>query len=176
LKQAEPFIGRLKVTLKRPGRPKAFYFEDHYPALVVSEILSTRYAGEVFHGYETINLRFAELESILSVQQMGWKAALEYSKGVYLITDSKNGKKYIGAAYGVAGLWSRWACYVRTGHGYTDDLTRIIHKHSLEYARKNFRFSLLEYFPMRTEDYVVIGRETYWKDVLMTRQYGYNKT
>jgi hypothetical protein len=176
LKEAEPFIGRLKVILKRPGRPKAFYFEDHYSALVVSEILPTRYDGEAFPGYDAINLRFAELESIFSVPRLDWKAALEYSKGVYLITDIRNGQKYVGAAYGDAGLWSRWACYVRTGHGYADDLTRIINKHSLEYARKNFRFALLEYFPMRTEDRAVTGRETYWKDVLMTRQYGYNKT
>ena len=93
-----------------------------------------------------------------------------------MITDISNGKRYVGSAYGVTGLWSRWASYVGTGHGHTDDLTQIIATYGLDYARRNFRFALLEHRTMKTDDLVIIQREKYWKDVLLTRsEYGYNK-
>jgi len=116
------------------------------------------------------------LESIFAIQRADWKAALENTKGVYLITDTSNNKRYVGAAYGVTGLWSRWGCYIYTGHGYNDELTKVIKKHGIDYARKHFRFALLEQRTMKTDDLVIIERETYWKNVLLTREpHGYNK-
>jgi hypothetical protein len=48
--------------------------------------------------------------------------------------------------------------------------------HGIDYAQQHFRFALLEQRTMKTDDLVVIERETYWKNVLMTRApYGYNK-
>ena len=105
-----------------------------------------------------------------------WKAALENVKGVYLITDKSNGKRYVGSAYGGSGIWSRWACYVGTGHGWNDELTKLIKQEGIEYARKHFQISLLEYRAMKTDDNTIIERECYWKDVLLSRgQFGYNK-
>ena len=92
-----------------------------------------------------------------------------------MIVDKSNGKKYIGSAYGQFGIWSRWACYIGTGHGWNDELTRLISKKSIDYARKNFKFSLLEYRSMNTDDKVIISRESYWKDILLSRRFGYNK-
>ena len=176
LEESKPFMGRLKVALKRPGRAKAVNFENHYFQLVVSEILPESYTGEAFGGYDAIDVRFSMLERIIAIQRQDWKTALENAKGVYLITDTSNGKRYVGSAYGVTGIWSRWGIYVGTGHGYTDDLTQIIAAHGLDYARRNFRFSLLEHRTMKTDDNVIIQREKYWKDVLLTRgEYGYNK-
>ena len=46
----------------------------------------------------------------------------------------------------------------------------------MEYARKNFRFAMLESINMKTDDDVVIRREQHWKRVLLTQgDYGYNK-
>jgi hypothetical protein len=46
----------------------------------------------------------------------------------------------------------------------------------IKYARTFFRFALLEYFPMKTDDEHVFAREAYWKAVLSSRgQYGYNE-
>jgi hypothetical protein len=105
-----------------------------------------------------------------------FKAALENVKGVYLITDTSNGKRYVGSAYDGAGVWSRWECYAGTGHGYTDELMQLIATSGLDHARQNFRFALLEYQSMRTDDNIVIEREQYWKRVLLSRgDYGYNK-
>ena len=115
------------------------------------------------------------LETIFAIQRADWKAALENAKGVYLITDTSNGKRYVGSAYGMTGIWSRWACYIGTGHGNNDDLTRVIKENGIEYARKHFRFALLEHRTPKTDDNILIAREQYWKSVLLSRQYGYNK-
>jgi hypothetical protein len=176
LPEYEPFVGRLKIALKRPGRARAVNFENHYTGLIVSEILPEPYTGESFHGYDDIDLGFPMLENLISQQRPDWKTALENTKGVYLITDTSNGKRYIGSAYGVAGIWSRWECYIGTGHGYNDELTAIINRNGLDYARKNFSFALLDYYSMKTDDDTIIKREQYWKRILMSRgQYGYNK-
>lgn len=176
LEESQPFIGRMKISLKRPSRAKALNFENHYKDLVVAEITPTPYAGEAFGGYDQIDVGFRTLETIFTIQRPDWKAALENAKGVYLITDTSNGKRYVGSAYGVTGLWSRWACYVGTGHGYNDELTRVIAKSGIGHARQYFRFALLEHRTMKTDDNVIIQREQYWKSVLLTRgEYGYNK-
>lgn len=176
LKDSQSLIGRLKVRLKRPGRAKAFNFENHYRQIVVSEITPSPYSGEAFPGYEQIDVTFPALETIYSVQRPDWKAALENVKGVYLITDVGNGKRYVGSAYGGTGIWSRWSCYVQTGHGYNDELTRLIKTAGIEYARQRFRFTLLEYRPMKTDDIAIIQREQFWKVVLLTRgEHGYNQ-
>jgi len=172
---SKPFIGRLKLSLKRPSRSKAVNFENHYAKLVVAEILPSAYSGEAFCGFEKIDIGFSMLETIMMSQRPDWKAALQNAKGIYLITDVNNGKRYVGAAYGSTGIWSRWECYIGTGHGYNDELKRILQKHSREYAKKNFKFALLEYFTPKTEDNIVIDREIFWKNVLLSREYGYNK-
>jgi hypothetical protein len=176
LDESLPYIGRLKVILKRPGRAKVMNLENYYHKFTVSEILPHPYTGEAFCGYDSINIAFSMLESVFAIQRADWKAALENTKGVYLITDTSNGKRYVGAAYGVTGIWSRWGSYIFTGHGYTDELTKLIATHGLDYARQHFRFALLEQRTMKTDDLVIIQRERYWKDVLLTREpYGYNK-
>lgn len=96
-------------------------------------------------------------------------------KGVYLIIDRSNGKMYVGSAYGDSGIWSRWVCYVETGHGWNDELTKLINTDGIDYARKNFQFSILEFRSMRTDDQVIIEREQYWKRVFQTNVFGYNK-
>jgi hypothetical protein len=142
----------------------------------VSELLKEPYTGERFPGYEDINCDFGTLEVVFRTSRPDWKAALENIKGVYLIADKSNGKKYVGSAYGEFGIWSRWQCYVNTGHGWNDELTQLIEREGIEYARQNFRVSLLEYRPARTDDEVIIAREVFWKEALLSRApLGYNK-
>ncbi len=172
----EPFIGRLKLKWKRTGRAKSRRLENCISEFEVSEILREKYTGEVFCGYEKICHDFHILESIFISSKPDWKAALENVKGVYLIMDKSNGKKYIGSAYGATGIWSRWSCYIGNGHGHNDELTQLIKEKGKDYARENFKFSLLEYRPMKTDDIDVIARELYWKKVFLSRgEFGYNK-
>lgn len=173
--QFSSLIGRLKIKWKRSGRAKSRNLETLIEHFDVSEILKEPYSGEQFCGYENINHDFEILENIFAHSKSDWKAALENVKGVYLIFDKSNGKKYVGSAYGDMGIWARWSTYMTTGHGYNDELTKVINKKGLDYARENFRLSLLEYRPMKTDDDKIIERENYWKEALLSRgKFGYN--
>lgn len=179
--EGKPFIGRLKLLSESPpGATRAIRvnFENHYDGrypLQVTEVLREPYSGQAFPGYENIDLAFAELETLVRNDRPDWKAALENAKGVYLITDtsSRTPRQYVGSAYGEDGIWSRWRNYVETGHGGNAELKDLVE--DLDYCRASFRFALLEYLPSRAEDDAVIARETYWKQVLMTREYGLNR-
>lgn len=169
-------VGRLKIFLPRPGRARSVKLENYYNQMYVSELLKEPYTGAKFPGYEDINCDFVTLETVFRMGRPDWKAALENVKGVYLIADKSNGKKYVGSAYGEAGIWSRWQSYINTGHGWNDELTQLIEREGIEYARQNFRVSLLEYRPARTDDQLIIAREVFWKEALLTRvPLGYNK-
>ncbi len=115
--KGKDLIGRLKITAKL-SRGRAFNLETVYNRLSVCEILRESYSGEFFCGYENISQDFFMLEVIFKNERTNWKSALENIKGVYVITDKKTGKKYIGSAYGDTGIWSRWASYMKTGHGW----------------------------------------------------------
>lgn len=174
----EKFRGRLLVSFHRYKglRGRSYNLENHIDNFEVKELFPQPYMGEHFCGYEHINHDFPSLELVFKNEAKDWKGALSNIKGVYLIIDKSNGKKYVGSAYGGSGIWSRWACYIGTGHGWNDELTRIIRKKGMDYARKNFKFSLLDIMNMKTPDELVIARESYWKNVLLARgQHGYNK-
>ena len=96
-------------------------------------------------------------------------SALESMKGIYLISDIKTGKHYVGSAYGDQGIWSRWCAYVGSGHGGNLELRALVTDPNLAYCRANFRFALLEHRPSRTEDKTIIDRESFWKRILLTR-------
>ena len=176
--QYKELIGRLVVDFYRYQglRGRAFIFANYINDMTVSEITEKPYGGIDFPGYENILLPFDMLELLVLNQKQDWITALGNVKGVYVICDKSNGKKYVGSAYNGAGIWSRWSCYASTGHGYNDDLVTVIEKEGIDYARKNFQFSVLEVISMRADDSYVVERESFWKDVLLTRtQFGYNK-
>lgn len=171
-----PYVGRLKVCLEKLSRGRAFRLENYLGRMVVSEILQQPYSGEAFPGYELINHDFSALRKVFETERPDWKAALQNVKGVYLITDKSNGKRYVGSAYGESGLWARWNCYIGTGHGGNDEFTKLIKRKGRDYALKNFRLSLLEYRSMKTDDREITQREGFWKGVMLSRgKYGYNR-
>ncbi|HTB22205.1 MAG TPA: GIY-YIG nuclease family protein [bacterium] len=173
--KGEEYIGRLKLKLKLSGRQPRIKFESVYENLVVSEILKERYTGETFSSYENIDLMFSKIITIIKNEKPDWKAALGSVKGVYLITDTSKGKRYVGSAYGDVGIWSRWRQYVETGHGGNDALKKLITEKGFEYALRNFKFTLLEYRSMKVDDQEVIDRESFWKKALLSRgDLGYN--
>ncbi len=172
----DELVGRLKIRFTRPSRIRSVRLEKYFQHMTISELLKEPYTGERFPGYESISHDFGTLEVIFRTHRPDWKVALANVKGVYLIVDKSNGKKYVGSAYGDAGVWARWSCYIGTGHGWNDELTSLIAREGLDYARQNFRISLLEYRPAKTDDRVIIEREGYWKEALLSRgQFGYNK-
>jgi hypothetical protein len=171
-------IGRLVVDFYRYQgmRGRSFLLESYFDSFSISEILKKPYDGLTFPGYENINIDFLELEQLIKIQKNDWKVLLENVKGVYLIVDKLNGKKYVGSAYGNYGLWSRWTTYITTGHGFNDELVSLIRAKGIQYARDNFRVSLFEYYPMKTDDSFILKRESFWKNAVLSRgSFGYNK-
>ncbi len=67
-------------------------------------------------------LNFREPLSILEKLPQNWVAALQSSRGVYLLTCPKTKEQYVGSATGERGFWGRWQDYVQTGHGGNEGL------------------------------------------------------
>jgi hypothetical protein len=77
---------------------------------------------------------------------------------------------YVGSAYGEYMILGRWNSYVKSGHGDNVELKKI----SFEHIKKNFEYSILDIFKSTIDDKTVIDRESWWKNVLKTRDFGYN--
>jgi hypothetical protein len=144
---------------------------DH---LEVSHILKKPYSVEPFPGYENILVDYSLLKTIIEENEESWFTALSNMKGVYLIADRRSGKQYVGSAYGEDAFWTRWSEYVKNGHGGNKSLRRLMKEKGQEYAL-NYQFSILEIRSMKTEDKEIIDRESYWKNVLQSREFGYNE-
>lgn len=113
------------------------------------------------------------LASIIRQDNPSWRAALANVAGVYVITDGETGNQYVGSVYGGIGLWQRWTAYAKTGHGGNRELRELLRNEGDDYAT-NFQFSLLEVCDINANQEYVIARESHWKDVLMTREFGLN--
>jgi hypothetical protein len=170
------FIGRLKLRSTYRNRQTRVNFESHYGELEVQEILREPYTGRSFPGLENIDLSFEELEALVRNSRPDWQASLAGVKGVYLISDIKTGKRYVGSAYGEGGVWSRWCEYAATGHGGNVELRKLVTDPTLDYCRKAFRFSLLEHRPGLTPERTILDREVFWKNILLARgEYGLSR-
>ena len=157
-------------------RVRAFRLESYMmESMYVSQITEEPYAGVDFPGYDNVCIDYSDLVQVVHRQKQDWKVALENMKGVYVITNKSNGKKYVGSAYGQSGIWARWPEYVSSGHGNNEELAELITKHGIGYATQNFQFALLELFPMKKDDDGIIERESFWKRVLLSYMHGYNK-
>jgi hypothetical protein len=168
------YIGRLIVKFNKTFRQSYTLFENHYNQISILEILREKVSFERFPGYENVKIKFDLLKSIIIQEEISWRTALSNVKGIYLISDLSNGKKYIGSAYGENAFWTRWKVYVNNGHGGNKDLKELLLKNGSNHAL-NFQFSILETRSMNSEDEEIIKRESFWKDILLSREFGYNK-
>lgn len=126
-----------------------------------------------FTDYSDFILSFDELKEIVKNQYSDWKKMLSAIKGIYLISDSKTGKLYVGSAYGEDGIWGRWSKYVSTnGHGDNKTLKELIISNS-EYG-KNFQFSILMLLPRTITADEAIKKERLFKNKLGTNSFGLN--
>ena len=166
-------IGRLKVKFNKKFRQSYPYLENYINELELLEILREKYTVEPFPGFENVKIKYDLLKTIISQEEVSWKTALSNVKGIYLISDLSNGKHYIGSAYGTNAFWNRWKEYSENGHGGNKELKTLIDKNGIEYAT-NFQFAIIETRSMNSEDEEIIKRENFWKDILLSREFGYN--
>lgn len=78
---------------------------------------------------------------------------------------------YVGSAYGETMLLGRWKSYIHNGHGGNVELKNI----EFEHIQNNFEYSILDIYKSTINDEVIINRESWWKETLLTRKFGYNR-
>ncbi len=169
----EMWIGRLVVHHERGGRAAYLWGHEDGSAFTLSEIREKKLTIEEFPGFNWTTVPYPKLKTIVEQEVASWKSALSNVKGVYLITDMLNGKHYVGKADGESGLWQRWCTYVWTGHGGNKELRELLGAHPPEYLT-NFQFSILEIADSRASDEQIGARESHWKNLLRSREHGYN--
>lgn len=165
--QYKEYIGRLKISYEMKSRTVRRIMEDHFPKMVVTEVLKEPHSCVEFPGYKNIDVSYKTLDVIYKSDNLAWKNALSL-KGIYLICDTKTGKKYVGKADGVNGLWGRWKNYIDNGHGGDIDLEKLVAEKGFDYVKNNYKFTILEIITNWDEEYID-QRESYWKRVLMSR-------
>ncbi|HFI0644892.1 TPA: GIY-YIG nuclease family protein [Streptococcus suis] len=168
------YFDRLIIDFK-VGISTVRYFERSAKDVVIRELLPTPWTGDDFPGYDNIRLSYYQLESIFRLQKQDWLTALGNQKAVYLLTDKQTGKHYVGSATSDNGmLLSRWQSYVNNGHGGNKELRQLVKDEGFDYIKTNFQYSLLENYNGRVDDHLILARETWWKETLRTRVFGYN--
>lgn len=136
---------------------------------------------KTFPGYKNVSVSYRELKKKLESPE--WRTALSCRKGIYLITDRTTGKLYVGSAYGVNGILGRWKTYIKSGYDKNEvengkypnkKLQELVNEKGLSYIQDNFQYSILETFTDDVSDEYIIGRESWWKEALRSREFGYN--
>lgn len=182
IQQYEKYFGRIIVKYHNRSQYPVRYAKDQIKDLEVFEILPEKFNDDDFPGYENVNLSFDDLKRVL--ERKDWKTALENQKGVYLITDTNTGKLYVGSAYGEKMILGRWATYAKSGYDRNEmengkypnkKFQELVIKERMTYIEKYFRYSILDIYKSKTDDKTIINRESHWKNVLKTREFGYNE-
>ena len=128
-----------------------------------------------FTSYDKVLLSFEALRKIVhnKAAYKEWEERLSAVAGVYLITDTKTGKHYVGSASGEqGGIWGRWSEYARTKHGSNKHLVELITADA-NYCNY-FQYSILEVFPIKRDRKEVLECEQLYKRKLWSIQFGLN--
>lgn len=168
LPEYDKYIGRLTISYKNKSQMMIRNALSVINECDVHEILPDIFDNDLFPGYENINLSWRELSRV--IEKDTWKTALRNQKAIYLITDTATGKMYVGSAYGENMLLNRWQSYIKTHNGGNIGFKEL----TKDYIEKYFRYSVLDIFKSTISDEVILARESWWKETLLTRQFGYN--
>jgi len=139
----------------------------------MDEVRAERMAMADFPGFTRVCLRKCDLDVLMKQGAASWKSALSHVAGVYVITDTSDGRQYVGSATGIGGIWSRWSSYSKTGHGGNKDLRALLKAEGAEHAR-HFQYGILETGDSNTTQDEILARESHWKRLLGTRAFGLN--
>ena len=140
-------------------------------ATTTKEVLAIKPAASEINytSYDRVLLSFEILRRIVFNEKAykEWKDKLSAVAGVYLITDTKTGKHYVGSASGAqGGIWGRWSEYAHTKHGGNKGIVDLVAADD-NYCY-NFQFSILEVFPLKKDSQEVLEYEKLYKKKLMS--------
>lgn len=121
-----------------------------------------------FPGFDQVVLDGPQLEAAMREHRYGaWRTALASVAGIYLITDTRDGRQYVGKADGAERISQRWAAYAANGHGGNVELRGM--------DPATFRYSILRVFDPATPSHVIDAAEGHFKQALDTRRHGLNR-
>ena len=170
------YFGRVVIKFHKYFKTTVIKFSNFESDIFVLSILDSSYEDNEFPGYENVRLSFDNLKQILDRNKSSWIGALTNQKAVYLITDTNNGKLYVGSAtsqYGM--LLQRWKEYINNGTGGNIGLEEVKEINGFDYIKNYFEYSILENYNARIDDNYVLSRESWWKSTLKSREFGYNR-
>lgn len=167
------YIGRLVVRFEKNFRASYLVAEKHLDKMEIVQIYPEKYICDPFPGYSDVCISYDTLRQIFRTEEPSWKTALSAVYGIYLITDNRNGKHYVGKADGDEAIWQRWAAYASNGHGANRELMRLLEEKGDSYL-ENFQYSILEVITKHDNRSFIEAREQYWKTALRSREFGYN--
>ena len=133
-----------------------------YPVLEIADA-----AREPFPGFDRLRLSHATLQAVLREHRYEhWRSALSSVAGIYLITDTRDGRQYVGKADGAETIRQRWSAYAADGHGGNVGLRGL--------DPSTFRYSVLRVFDRATPQAVINDAESHFKQALDTTRHGLN--
>ncbi|NYF16006.1 hypothetical protein HDC37_000820 [Microbacterium sp. AK009] len=121
-----------------------------------------------FPGFDRLVLSHVQLQAVMREHRYAsWRTTLSSVSGVYLITDTRDGRQYVGKADGLESVRQRWSAYATNGHGGNVELRGL--------EPSSFRFSLLRVFDPSTPTRDIGAAESHFKDALDSRRHGLNR-
>jgi hypothetical protein len=121
-----------------------------------------------FPGFDALTPDFSQLQAVMREHRYAaWRTALSSVVGIYLITDTRDGRHYVGKANGAESIRQRWSAYAVNGHGNNVELRNV--------DPGSFRFSLLRVFDPATPMPEINAAESHFKHALDSRRHGLNR-
>lgn len=121
-----------------------------------------------FPGFDRLVLSHVQLQAVMREHRYAsWRTALSSVFGIYLITDTRDGRHYVGKADGEESIRQRWHAYATNGHGGNVELKTL--------DPSSFRFSLLRVFDPSTPRSDINAAEGHFKVALDSVRHGLNR-
>lgn len=121
-----------------------------------------------FPGFDKLVLSHDRLQAVMREHRYAaWRTALASVMGIYLITDTSDGRHYVGKADGAETISQRWRAYAVNGHGGNVELRNV--------DPANLRFSILRVFDPATPTREIDAAEGHFKFALDSRKHGLNR-
>lgn len=138
----------------------------------VTEIADAQ--APAFPGFDDLILSFSDLQTVIEDSRYeNWRQILKSVQGIYLISDMKSGKLYVGKADGSERIMGRWSAYAKTGHGGNVALREL---NEVDMSHRNhFQFSILRVFSPGASTAEIDSAENHYKRALLSRQFGLNR-
>lgn len=161
LNELEPYRNRVVIEWG-PGVRSWVQRADNQPKPVVE--IAEQFEPR-FPGFREFVRPIAEIPTLPN----GWQQVLRSVKGVYLLVDLDSGQQYVGSAKGADSLFGRWMEYAANGHGGNVHL-----RAAAAAGRPRYQVSVLEVVDENIPDTTIEQIESYWKNKLLSREFGLN--